>query len=148
MFRLKRVKFDSGERYSLLIDNDGIPLWYPTLFATSQLRNAAKAPNTIEAHLNAIKLLFEWTNSNRIDLRQSFLTLKFLTVEQIESLCDYLKQDKSQIIKNDVISEGRRQFPLPTTAPGFQSVCFLPCRPLSLSSLPQLREEGLLFLYT
>ena len=104
MFRLKRVKFDSGERYSLLIDNDGIPLWYPTLFATSQLRNAAKAPNTIEAHLNAIKLLFEWTNSNRIDLRQSFLTLKFLTVEQIESLCDYLKQDKSQIIKNDVIS--------------------------------------------
>ena len=41
MFRLKRVKFDSGERYSLLIDNDGIPLWYPTLFATSQLRNAA-----------------------------------------------------------------------------------------------------------
>lgn len=104
MFRLKRVKFDSGERYSLLIDNDGIPLWYPTLFATSQLRNAAKAPNTIEAHLNAIKLLFEWTNSNRIDLKQSFVTLNFLTIEQIESLCAYLKQDKNQIIKNNVIS--------------------------------------------
>ena len=104
MFKLRRVKFESsGERYSLLTGSDGLPLWYPTLFATSQLRNAAKAPNTIEAHLNAIKLLLEWTNSHEIDLKQSFSTMKFLTVEQIESLCSYLKQDRSQRMKSNVI---------------------------------------------
>lgn len=104
MLKLKRVKYESsGERYSLLTGSDGLPLWYPTLFATSQLRNAAKAPNTIEAHLNAIKLLFEWTNSNEIDLKQSFSTMKFLTVEQIESLCSYLKQDRSQRVKSNAI---------------------------------------------
>ncbi|MGX8219669.1 tyrosine-type recombinase/integrase [Psychrobacter celer] len=104
MLKLTRVKFaSSGERYSLLTGSDGLPLWYPTLFATSQLRNAAKAPNTIEAHLNAIKLLFEWANSHKIDLKQSFLTMKFLTVEQIESLCSYLKQARSQRMKSNVI---------------------------------------------
>lgn len=104
MVKLRRVKFESsGERYSLLTGSDGLPLWYPTLFATSQLRNAAKAPNTIEAHLNAIKLLLEWTNSHEIDLKQSFSTMKFLTVEQIESLCSYLKQDRSQRMKSNVI---------------------------------------------
>lgn len=104
MIKLTRVKFESsGERYSMLIGSDGLPLWYPTLFATSQLRNAAKAPNTIEAHLNAIKLLIEWTNYHEIDLKQSFSTMKFLTVEQIESLCSYLKQDKSQRVKSNVI---------------------------------------------
>ena len=104
MLKLTRVKFESsGERYSLLTGSDGLPLWYPTLFATSQLRNAAKAPNTIEAHLNAIKLLFEWANSHEIDLKQSFSTMKFLTVEQIESLCSYLKQARSQRMKSNVI---------------------------------------------
>lgn len=104
MIKLTRVKFESsGERYSMLIGSDGLPLWYPTLFATSQLRNAAKAPNTIEAHLNAIKLLIEWTNYHEIDLKQSFSTMKFLTVEQIESLCSYLKQDRSQRVKSNVI---------------------------------------------
>lgn len=104
MLKLTRVKFESsGERYSLLTGSDGLPLWYPTLFVTSQLRNAAKAPNTIEAHLNAIKLLFEWANSHEIDLKQSFSTMKFLTVEQIESLCSYLKQARSQRMKSNVI---------------------------------------------
>ena len=105
MLKLTRVKFESsGERYSLLTGSDGLPLWYPTLFATSQLRNAAKAPNTIEAHLNAIKLLLEWANSHEIDLKQSFSTMKFLTVEQIESLCSYLKQDRSQRMKSKMKS--------------------------------------------
>ena len=100
MLKLTRVKFESsGERYSMLTGSDGLPLWYPTLFATSQLRNAAKAPNTIEAHLNAIKLLLEWTNSHEIDLKQTFSAMKFLTVEQIESLCSYLKQDRNQRMK-------------------------------------------------
>ncbi len=92
--KLIRTKFKSGERYSLLVDDKGMPIWYPTLFATSKLRNSAKAPNTIEAHLNAIKLLIEWSHSSNIVLEEIFSAKQFLTTEQIEHLCIYLKGKK------------------------------------------------------
>ncbi len=83
--KLIRTKFESGERYSLLIDDNGVPNWYPTLFATSKLRNSAKASNTIEAYLNAVKLLLEWCHTNNILLEETFLKKQFLTTEQIEA---------------------------------------------------------------
>lgn len=93
MMKIARTVFRSGERYSLLLD-EGTPVWYPTLFATSQLRNSAKAPNTIEAYLNAIRHLLEWAQSQNIVLEDLFSTNQFLTVEQVENLCDYLKKKK------------------------------------------------------
>ncbi|MDP7812960.1 tyrosine-type recombinase/integrase (plasmid) [Acinetobacter baumannii] len=96
--KLIRTKFKSGERYSLLVDDKGMPIWYPTLFATSKLRNSAKAPNTIEAHLNAIKLLIEWSHSSNIVLEEIFSAKQFLTTEQIEHLCIYLKGKKDEKI--------------------------------------------------
>ena len=99
--KLIRTKFESGERYSLLVDDEGMPIWYPTLFATSKLRNSAKAPNTIEAHLNAIKLLIEWSHSSNIVLEEIFSAKQFLTTEQIEHLCIYLKEKKDKQIYED-----------------------------------------------
>lgn len=94
VMKLTRTKFMSGERYSLLVDDKGVPAWYPTLFATSKLRNSAKAPNTIEAHLNAIRLLLEWSRSENLILEDLFSKNQFLTTEQIEILCIYLKEKK------------------------------------------------------
>ena len=94
--KLIRTKFESGERYSLLIDDNGVPNWYPTLFATSKLRNSAKASNTIEAYLNAVKLLLEWCHTNNILLEETFLKKQFLTTEQIEGLCIYLRDKKDK----------------------------------------------------
>jgi len=46
---VRLATFSDGERYPLLIDGQGLPLWYPTLFTTTQVRNASKAPNTMAA---------------------------------------------------------------------------------------------------
>lgn len=93
--KLTRTKLASGERYSVLLDEKGVPAWYPTLFATSQLINKAAAPNTIEAYLNAIRLLLEWCNSSGIVLEELFSSNRFLAAEQVEQLCIYLREKKS-----------------------------------------------------
>jgi hypothetical protein len=46
-----------GERVPMLHDAQGLPLLYPTLFATTQLRNAAAAVNTIRNKLVDIVVL-------------------------------------------------------------------------------------------
>ena len=58
-YKVKFIKFSDGERYPLLINSTGIPHWSVTLFTTTQIRNASKAPNTIAAVLSAIKVLLD-----------------------------------------------------------------------------------------
>lgn len=90
--KLVRAFFQNGERYSLLVGDDGKPLWYPTLYATSQLRNAAKAPNTIVANLAVIRQLMVWAKREDFNLETNFAQNKFLSTPQIESLCRFFQQ--------------------------------------------------------
>ena len=48
----------SGERYCLLVHlPSGLPLYYPNLFVTTQIRNASKSVSVMEAALGAINVL-------------------------------------------------------------------------------------------
>lgn len=49
-----------GERVSMLLDACGLPLFYPCLFATAQLRNGGAAVNTIRNKLADISMLLRW----------------------------------------------------------------------------------------
>jgi integrase len=91
---LKTVKFSNGERYPLLVNQQGIPLWYPTLYITTQVRNAAKAPNTLIAELRAVKLLLNWEEQNGLDIEKSFAGSRFLKDSEIESLARYTQTKK------------------------------------------------------
>ncbi len=100
------IKFTNGERYPLLINGQGIPHWYVTLFTTTQIRNASKAPNTIAAVLSAIRVLINWSHFFCIDLESRFAHRNFLTAQELESLCSYtqtkveeLKRQKPKVIK-------------------------------------------------
>ena len=57
---LSRIRGSDGERFSVLVDSLGIPLYYPTLFATWVLRNGSLAANSITDSLNALKALYAW----------------------------------------------------------------------------------------
>lgn len=61
----------SGERVPMLQDELGLPLFYPTLFATSQLRNAGVAVNTIRNKLADLMVLLRWEAASRRDLVSS-----------------------------------------------------------------------------
>ncbi len=87
--RLQIMLFGNGERYPLLVDGSGMPLWYPTLFATTQLRNASKAPNTITAALAAIRSLLAWAVASGIDLEDRLVQGIYLRDFEIESFRAY-----------------------------------------------------------
>ena len=85
-YKVKFVKFSDGERYPLLVNSIGIPHWYVTLFTTTQVRNASKAPNTIAAVLSSIKVLLDWTDTSNINLELRFAQRNFFTEQELESL--------------------------------------------------------------
>ncbi len=91
-YKVKFIKFSDGERYPLLINSAGEPHWYVTLFTTTQIRNASKAPNTIAAILSAIKVLLDWADSLNIDLESRFAQRNFLTEQELESLRNHTQK--------------------------------------------------------
>lgn len=61
-----------GERVPMLHDELGLPLFYPTLFATSQLRNDGAAVNTIRNKLADLIVLMRWERQHARDLIEEF----------------------------------------------------------------------------
>ncbi|KWS04060.1 putative site specific recombinase [Lysobacter capsici AZ78] len=82
----------------MLHDEQGVPLFYPTLFATSQLRNAGAAVNTIRNKLADLVVLLRWEQANRRQLIAEFREGHFLTVADIVSLRDFAKLDMRELI--------------------------------------------------
>ncbi len=77
----------------MLHDAQGLPLFYPTLFATSQLRNAGAAVNTIRNKLADIVVLLQWESLQGRDLISEFRNGRFLTVADVVALRDFTKLD-------------------------------------------------------
>lgn len=77
----------------MLHDAQGLPLFYPTLFATSQLRNAGAAVNTIRNKLADIVVLLRWESLQGRDLISEFRDGHFLTHADVVSLRDFAKLD-------------------------------------------------------
>jgi integrase len=86
------VSFSNGERYPLLIDEMGVPLWYPTLFITTQFRNSNKASNTMIAALSAVRSLMRWGQNLDVDLEARFKNRKFLNDQEIESIKSFAQR--------------------------------------------------------
>ena len=105
------VTFSDGERYPLLMGGHGLPLWYPTLFATTQVRNASKAPNTMVAVLSAIRVLMAWTQLHEVDVEARFSKRLFLNEQEVESLCRFAqtKSSEQENQKQDVVRISRLQ---------------------------------------
>jgi len=89
--RITELAFNDGERYPILLTDDGQPFWFPSLFITTQVRNNSKAPNTLRANLNVIRLLLLWCEENQVDLIARFQKKDFLNENEVESLTRYLQ---------------------------------------------------------
>lgn len=83
----------SGERVPFLLDERGLPLFYPTLFETSQLRNSGAAVNTIRNKLEDLTVLFRWEAANDRNLVAEFGTGQMLTLADIVSVRDFCALD-------------------------------------------------------
>ncbi len=85
-YRVRLVVFADGERVSMLLNSVGIPHWHATLFATTQVRNSNKAPNTLIAALSAVRMLLRWCVSQSLDLESRLASHALLSNAELESL--------------------------------------------------------------
>lgn len=83
------IKSD-GERYCLLVDSiAGLPLFYPNLFMTTQIRNASLSFSAMESALVAISVLLRFAEDAKIDLNERFGRKDYLLMHEVEALADY-----------------------------------------------------------
>lgn len=83
------IKSD-GERYCLLVDSiTGLPLFYPNLFVTTQIRNASLSFSAMESALVAISVLLRFAEDAKIDLNERFGRMDYLLMHEVEALADY-----------------------------------------------------------
>ncbi len=86
---VRRFQAESGERFLILVDDAGMPLYYPALYVTAVLRGGNRATNTISHALTAIKLLYAWGDYYQIDLESRFKRSELLFDHEIHSLRDF-----------------------------------------------------------
>lgn len=99
MHRLSVHVLGHGERVPMLLDARGLPLFYPTLFATAQLRNAGSAVNTIRNKLADVLVLMRWERAQEPerDLISEFSRSRYLSVADIVSLRDFAARDMRDV---------------------------------------------------
>lgn len=90
---VKHFKLSSGEGYKLLVDaNTGIPLYYPSLYVTSQKRGNGHALATVQSTITALKTMYAWLDYFNIDIEGRFINKNLLLQNEIISLRDFCKK--------------------------------------------------------
>lgn len=86
----KHIVSADGERLKLLVDSSsGVPLFYPNLYVTSQIRGGAKSVATIQSFITSMKVLYSWCAEYSIDLEVRWVKGEWLKVWEIDSLRDH-----------------------------------------------------------
>lgn len=85
-YRLKTTRFESGVRRAFLVDSDGLPEPYSTLYVTMRVRNASQSVATQQGVLNAVNVLFAHTAKVGIDLIARFKAGQLLDSLECEAL--------------------------------------------------------------
>jgi len=104
---LRRAVSETGERFALLVDEEGMPLFYPTLYVSVHMRARSLALNTIQNALNAIKALYAWQSYYNIDYELRFVRGLLLQSHEIHSLRDFMQRPLSSESNEKIISISR-----------------------------------------
>ncbi|MFF7864108.1 MULTISPECIES: hypothetical protein [unclassified Pseudomonas] len=88
---IRRFTSSTGERFAVLVDDLGMPLYYPTLYVTCVLRGGGLAVNTIINSLTAIKALYAWQAYQGFEVESRFERSELLLTHEIHPLRDFLQ---------------------------------------------------------
>lgn len=89
---IRTIRASTGERYAVLVGEDGSPLFYPSLYVTVHMRGRSLAVNTIRNALSAIKALYEWQGTHRIDVESRFSRSELLSNHEVHALRDAMQK--------------------------------------------------------
>lgn len=83
----KRIRFQNGERHSVLSRVGGLPVHEATLFL-ARFRTRGRAANTIHVVCTTLVLVYRWLHEAKIDLLARLRRGQFLTGPEIHRLAD------------------------------------------------------------
>jgi integrase len=92
-YRLRTVRFECGEHRSYLLDGEGIPEPYSTLYCTIRIRNAQKGVSSQQAALGAINVLYAHARNHRVDVVQRVRSGRVLDAVECEALLRSVQRD-------------------------------------------------------
>lgn len=104
----RRVMSSDGERFVLLVDESGMPLFYPALYVTVHMRGRSLAVNTIQNALNALKALYAWQSYYGIDVESRFSRCELLQAHEVHSLRDFMQKPLFAGNNSKIVSISRR----------------------------------------
>ncbi|WP_372879532.1 tyrosine-type recombinase/integrase [Spongiibacter marinus] len=86
----KHIVSSTGERQKLLVDGcSGVPLFYPNLYITSQIRGSAKSVATIQSFITSMKVLYSWSAEYSVDIEGRWKRAEWLKIWEVDSLRDF-----------------------------------------------------------
>ena len=92
-YRIVPCRWQTGERYCLLLHAEtGLPLWWPTLYVTTQIRAASSSVATIETALRSIQILLSYAIEHRICIEQRIRARKHLALYEVAGLADWAQR--------------------------------------------------------
>jgi hypothetical protein len=93
-FTTKTVRFESGERFVMAVDSDGVPVDWPVVYASVSLRGRGLMLSTMRKEMDAICLLLNWCAVRRISLEQRIESLNLFSLPEIEALRVAFRADR------------------------------------------------------
>lgn len=87
---LKTVVLSTGERYCILVDSiTGVPLYYPNLYVTTQVRNRSMSYSMMEATLGGISVLLRYMESRNQIIEDQFQSGNYFLSHEIDAIRDF-----------------------------------------------------------
>lgn len=121
-YRIKGFVMQGGERYCLLVDREtGMPLYYPNLYVTTQVRNRSNSVAAMESALSGINVLLSFCDERQIDLADRFQKREFFLTHELDAIRDYCQQSftkRAADVRLDVTSINSNVRPKPARKTG------------------------------
>lgn len=96
-YRTQGFVLEDGERYCLLVDPDsGMPLFYPNLFVTTQVRNRSLSAASMGAASAAINVLLTYCAERGIDLGSRIRGRRFFNPAELDGIRDECQKRRSK----------------------------------------------------
>jgi len=93
----KRIGGD-GERFSIMIGSETrLPLYYPNLFVTTQIRGRGCAANTCDKYLRILSILVEFECQNNYTFVERLKNFNYLNIGEIDALLLFCKTNFNNI---------------------------------------------------
>ena len=107
---IKSFIASDGQPMVVLIDEKGIPLFHPNIYAMTKFRTLGRGVSTTEKNLYCIGMAHLWASIQKIDLEHTILNDNFVTIEQLQDLGFFLRLKRAK--QDELLIQNIKSSPL------------------------------------